>query len=285
MRVLILGSRGFIGANLARELARDFTLCDDSGVDVTVSGSVHATFESARPDIVVLAAGIAGIDRCEREPECAERVNVSGAIHVARECAQAGARLLFLSTAAVFDGTRHGYTEDDPVSPLSVYGRTKAQAESRLAEMLPEAVILRLALVLGRAMRLGTNSLVDKLANSFEQAKTVAAPVEEFRNPIDTRTLAQWIAALVCLPEARGIFHAGSCDSVSRYDLVRQLAKAMGYSEGLAIPQAEPMPGRAPRGRDHFLIPEKLATLCRIPAPGWRQVVERCTHATAESAL
>lgn len=285
MRILILGSRGFIGSNLARHLAGAFTLCDDAGIDITSEAAVRAGLERSAPDLAVLAAGIADIDRCEREPELAERVNVQGALSVARACAAGNVRLQFLSTGAVFDGARHGYTEDAPVSPTSVYGRTKVQAERGIAGILPQAVILRLSLVLGRTVRPGTNSLVDKLAGSFRQGKTATVPPDEYRNPIDMQTLGAWIAALARLPQAAGIFHAGAADSVSRWDLVRSLAVALGYSEQLVVLQNGPIPGRAPRGRDHFLISDKIAELSGIPAPSWQLVAERCINATAESPV
>ena len=285
MRILIPGSRGFIGANLARGLAGGFTLCDDSGIDITSAADVEAGIARTAPDLVILAAGIADIDRCEREPELAERVNVQGALNVARVCADHSIRLQFLSTGAVFDGARHGYAEDAPVSPVSVYGRTKVEAERAIAELAPDAAILRLSLVLGRSARPGTNSLVDKLAESFRHGKRAVVPPDEFRNPIDAGTLTQWIAALARLPGARGIFHVGSSDSVSRWELVRQLAVSLGYSEDLVTLQAGSIPGRAPRGRDHFLISDKLAKLSGIPAPSWRQVAERCIDAIAESAV
>lgn len=283
-RLLILGSRGFIGSWLARELAGEFTLCDDSGVDVASAASVGNCFKRNAPEMVVLAAAIADIDRCQREPALAEAVNATGAGHVARECAAAGSRLMFLSTGAVFDGTRSGYAEDDPVSPLSVYGRTKARAESIVESQAPDAVILRLALVLGRGPRAGTNSLVDRMQASFSKGEAVSVPADEIRNPIDAGSLCRFARELLVRREATGTFHVGSRDAVSRYELAREIAAQMGFSPELVRPQNGPAGGRAPRGRDQFLIPARLEGLCRIAAPGWREAAERCVHATAESA-
>ncbi len=63
------------------------------------------------------------------------------------------ARLLFTSTAAVFDGSKHGYREEDEVAPLSVYGKTKAWAENAVRSLLPSAIVIRFALVLGFARK------------------------------------------------------------------------------------------------------------------------------------
>ena len=75
--------------------------------------------------------------------------------------------------------------------------------------------------------------------------------------------------------DARGIFHAGSNESVSRYELNVKLAKRMGYSVDLVQPQTQPAPGRAPRCLYHFLLTDKLRTVCNTPIPNCDEVIER----------
>ena len=258
-RLLIAGSRGFVGGHL-KMAAGCMMVCDDAGLDITDPASVRAVFERERPDAVALLAAVSDIDRCQRERELARRVNVDGAVNVARECVRGGAHLIFASSGAVFDGARHGYTEADPPSPISVYGETKARAEAEIGRRLPGAAIVRLSLVLGFARRDGTNSLLNKLAAGFRTGRRVAAPVDEFRNPVDVRTVAEcflWLAA----SDHAGVWHLGSTATLSRYDLVMRLAARMGYPETLVTAQTAPIPGRAPRGRDHFLIPGRLRAL------------------------
>lgn len=287
---MVIGARGFIGEHLAGRAAGSHNVIrgdleaaadDDVKIDITSAASVCEAFDRVRPDVVALLAALSDIDRCEREPAAAEAVNVHGAELVAQECARTGARLIYTSSAAVFDGARHGYKEDDPVSPLSVYGRTKAGAEKAIAAALPSAIIVRLALVLGYGLRRGTNSMLDTLAASLQAGRKVAVPTYERRNPIDAGTLCEFILDLAARPEARGIFHLGATDSMSRYSLVARLAEKMGYSPGLVTPQHEPMPGRAPRGLDHFLISDRIRRLCRRPIPNCEQVIERSLHGTA----
>src|SRR5579864_5281488 len=143
-RLLILGSNGFVGGWLAHLAPGVFDLLQpDSRIDITDSAACDAAIQRLRPNVVALLAAVSDIDRCERDPALAEAVNITGAGNVARACRDAGARLMFASTGAVFDGTKSGYTEDDPPCPVNVYGRTKALAEQAVASTMPDAAIVR----------------------------------------------------------------------------------------------------------------------------------------------
>ena len=289
-KLFVIGAHGFVGEHLALGGAErwDVTGGDlraesdhEVSIDVASATSLAAAFERVRPQVVVLLAAMADIDRCESEPKLAEAINSDGAEFVARECARTGARLIYFSSAAVFDGTRHGYRESDTPTPVSVYGGTKATAEQRISSLLPGAAILRLALVVGRGLRPGTNALLDKLQAGFAAGRSVVAPTYELRNPIDVSTLCNFVLDIAARPEARGIFHLGATESASRFDLVTRLAERMGYSRALVSPQTEPIPGRAPRGLDHTLVCERIRTYSSRSLPTLDEVIERSLYVSA----
>jgi dTDP-4-dehydrorhamnose reductase len=281
-RLMVIGSRGFVGAHVRAATRQRFDLISDTGIDITRADTVRAAFTGQQPEIVVLAAAISDIDRCERERERAEAVNVIGPKIVSEECARIGARLLFTSTGAVFDGRRHGYTEDDLPLPLSVYGDTKARAEEIVLRTLPTAAVVRLSLVLGFGLSAGTNSILDKLVVSLRALQQICVP-DEYRNPVDIETLCWFLLALADQPEKHGIYHLGSSDSRSRYDLVMGIARRINIPEPQVVRQAESIPGRAPRGRDHFLISAKIAAACGAPVPTSEETLERCINAVTKS--
>src|SRR5882724_5304843 len=99
-RLMVIGSRGFVGAHVAAAAGHRFDLLPDAGIDITRAETVRSAFDQHRPEIVLLTAAISDIDRCQREPERAELVNVTGAEIVATECARIGARLIFTSSGA-----------------------------------------------------------------------------------------------------------------------------------------------------------------------------------------
>lgn len=289
--MLIIGARGFVGMHAARAAADTFEVfrgtrdaeADPTSVpiDITEASSVNAAFRSVKPDVVMLLAALSDIDQCQAQPELAFSVNVRGPEHVANACARMNARLAFTSSAAVFDGREHGYAEDAPRTPLSVYGETKARAETAVLGLLPSAIVLRVALVLGFAGRAGTNSVLDTWVANWTSGRAVTSPTFEYRNPIDVSTLCRFMQQLLCRKDTRGIFHAGSTDSVSRYELSMKVARRMGYPSNLVEPQTQPKPGRAPRGKDHFLLTHKIAAACGLPVPSCDEVIMRCVNEAA----
>jgi dTDP-4-dehydrorhamnose reductase len=291
----MIGARGFLGTFVAQQASSLYEVIrgdrsredDDTHVviDITDASSVRAAFAQSRPDAVILLAAISDIDRCEHEPDLAINVNLYGAENVANACARSGARLLFTSTGAVFDGLKHGYHEEDEVSPLSVYGETKAKAELRIKALVPGAIVARVSLVLGRTGKAGTNSLIDSMIRRWGAGETLSASVTESRNPIDAVTLSQWFVELLADERNNGIFHTGSTDSMTRYELARAIGDRLRVSADLIKEELEPAPGRAPRGADHLLLTDKISRICTTQPPSCQEVIERSLNEVAEGSL
>lgn len=284
--MLIIGARGFLGTYLARGAAEAYEVIRGNrvapvepghiAIDITDRQSVRSAFEQTKPDIAVLLAALSDIDVCEKDRERALAVNLHGAEHVARAAAQTHARFLYTSSAAVFDGRKHGYTEDDPPTPLSFYGETKTRAEAAIQTLIPSAIVLRFGLVVGFAGKAGTNAMLDNLVQRWSVGTPTLLPDFEFRNPIDAATLSRFMLELLEKENISGIFHVGATESISRYELGVMLAARAGHSGGLVRPQKEPSPGRAPRGADHFLLTHKLKAICDNSIPTCNEVIERC---------
>jgi dTDP-4-dehydrorhamnose reductase len=285
-RLLIIGGRGFLGMHAVKAAADAFEVirADRNGtgqsesveVDIADASSVDRAFRQARPDFVLLLAAMSDIDRCERSPEQAFAVNARGVENVANACARTNARLLFSSSAAVFDGKKHGYKEEDAISPLSVYGKTKAWAENTVKTLTPSAVVIRFALVLGFARRSGTNAMLDSVMERWKAGEPVSFSRREVRNPIDAVSLSKIMIDMLADHHANGVYHVGASDGISRYELGKRLAARAGVSADLVRPQDDAVPGRAPRGKDHFLRTEKIRTIYNLEVPTSDQVIERC---------
>ena len=288
---MIVGARGFLGSFVAARAAASFHVAradrDLAAPETTVAldlespHTIAQAFAEVCPHAVILLSAIADIDKCQQLPELARAVNLHGAELVAEACLRSRARLLFTSTGAVFDGLQHGYTEDDPVSPCSFYGGTKAMAEAAVLARVPDAIIVRPSLVLGRAKRAGTNSLVETLLRRWTAGETVKASAREWRNPIDADTLASWIVALIADPAIRGIFHAGSADVLSRLEIAQRLAALSGIPPTQVAEEPETPAGRAPRGPHHFLLTAKIGRVLGTQPPASDTVLKRSLHATA----
>lgn len=222
-------------------------------VDITDKDAVEKVIEGLHPTAVVNVAAIADIDLAEREKELARKVNVDGARNLAESCARRGIRYIFFSSDAVFDGEKSSYNEDDPPSPVNYYGATKMAAEQAVFQACPAAAVVRISLVLGYPIESG-NSFFAGLHSKLKEGKDIPVPTYEIRTPVDVYTLSECVLEL-CENDFSGVMHIGATDSISRYDLTRELARQMGYDDKIIKPQSssEVKTGRAARHKNGII--------------------------------
>ena len=158
-------------------------------LDVSDASAVERAFATTRPDVAFLAVNVpGGVDRCEDHPDEAYDVNVAGTRHVAATAAQHGAALVYYSTDYVFDGKSGPYAEADTPSPVSVYGRTKLEAEQAVQTLAPRHLIVRTTAVYGwdRASRNFAMQVWERVG----AGQSMRAPDDQLCNP----TLAEFLA-------------------------------------------------------------------------------------------
>ncbi|HIE57397.1 MAG TPA: NAD-dependent epimerase/dehydratase family protein, partial [Anaerolineales bacterium] len=159
VRILITGASGLLGLNAALEAADRHTVFGQVNsnaiqtdaftvlqTNLLETGAVEKLLAESRPDWVIHCAAQANLEVCERDPQLAWQLNTEIPRILAKQCRKGGARLLHVSTDAVFDGQRGGYTESDSPNPLSAYARTKYEAEQAVAAENAEAIIARVNL-------------------------------------------------------------------------------------------------------------------------------------------
>jgi dTDP-4-dehydrorhamnose reductase len=226
-------------------------------VDITERDAVDKAIEEVRPDAVVNVAAVADIDKAEQEKDLAWKVNVEGAQVLAESCAGRGIKYVFFSSDAVFDGQGSLYAEEDKPNPVNYYGYTKAEAEKAVLEAHPQAVVIRISLVLGFPVT-GGNSFWAGLESKLKAGQEILCPTDEIRTPVDVTTLSECVLELA-ENDFSGILHIGATDSINRYELIRKLAKKMGFDEGLVRPQGLPpaRPDRAPRHKNGIISVSK----------------------------
>src|SRR5579859_4588071 len=135
--VLLIGAGGLVGHHLLAALGGTRTVAtyrrDPIGagvrLDITDHGSVRRVIRDARPDVIILAAAEAYVERCEREQAATRRVNVDAARVIAEESQRGGSLLVVFSSEYVFDGAAGQYSEGDERRPLNEYGRQKVELE------------------------------------------------------------------------------------------------------------------------------------------------------------
>ena len=256
-RVLVTGASGLLGGRLAELLARSHDMIAmrheapvPSGLDA-VDGdlldgqALDRAFDLARPDAVLHSAAIADPDRCDREPELARRINVDASAEVAARCGRRGLRLVTLSTDLVFDGERALSSEETPPRPILYYGHTKLDAEGAVLAASPDAVILRVALVIGRGYG-SRKTATEAVAASLAAGGRPRLFHDQYRTPIDPDSVADAVTRVFARPVS-GRFHLGGAERISRYDLGQRVARVLGLPEHLERTDEASQPVRRPR--------------------------------------
>lgn len=156
MKLAITGAGGLVGQHLARYFAGgcEVRALLHQDLDITDGAAVNAWCERERPDLIINCA-VLDVDRCEREPQLAEAVNVSGPRHLAEAAQAAGAEVMHFSTNYVFDGRAHGhvYTQAEEAKPINIYGQTKLAGEQAVRAANPRGYVVRTSWVFGVGKR------------------------------------------------------------------------------------------------------------------------------------
>jgi dTDP-4-dehydrorhamnose reductase len=184
---------------------------------------------AVRPSVVFVAAGMTHVDGCEDAPELAGAVNRDGPAALARATRAAGGRTVYFSTDYVFDGIDGPFTEDDPVRPLSVYGRSKAEGERAVLEADDAALVVRTTVVYGAEPH-GRN-FAYQVVNRLRRGEPVQAAGDQITTPTYNPDLAAATTALVDAGVS-GVVHVAGPEVMDRAGFARRLAAAAGLDPG-----------------------------------------------------
>jgi dTDP-4-dehydrorhamnose reductase len=278
MRILIFGATGLLGKELLREWSGDSVVGIGSrDADLRDAGRVAAVIDEYRPDWIVLAAAYTDVDGCESNPEQAFAVNRDGALNIARAAKDSGARLILLSSDYVFDGTKTTpYEVDDLRNPQSVYGRSKAEAEIGLLELLPEVCIVRTSWLFGSGGKCFPDTIL-KLAATRPALDVVN---DQRGCPTYAVDLAQAIIQL-CRKNASGIVHATNAGDCTWYDFACEIVRGAGLATAVRPVSSEQVKRPAPRPAYSVLSAASLRAL-RIEMPSWRDALQRFLYERQE---
>ena len=254
MKVFVVGSRGQLGQSLAETAPAtvDFAGADLPELDILDAAALEARLADERPGFVVNAAAYTAVDKAEDEPEIARRVNVDGARNVAEAACNAGARVIYISTDFVFDGSKGmPYEPDDSPAPLTVYGATKLDGEVAVREATDgDAIVIRTAWLYSR---FGHN-FVKTMLRLMEERDELSVVADQHGTPTWARSLAEVIWAAIGPDLPGGVYHWTDGGEASWYDFaaaIYQEARRSGLLDRdvaiRAIPTEEyPTPARRP---------------------------------------
>lgn len=282
MKILVIGLKG----QLARALIERR---DRPGIDMVTVGRPQIDLErptgiadlvgGTRPDLIINAAAFTAVDRAEDEPDAAHAVNVTGPAAFARAAAASNIPFIHVSTDYVFDGKKGAfYTEADPVSPVNVYGKTKAAGEAAVLAAHPGALVARTSWVYAPE---GTNFVrtMLRLGAERDRLKVVA---DQFGRPTEAGALAD---ALLDLGQALrsgapgGLLHVAAEGDTSWHGFAVAALRGAGLSTPVDEITTADFPTRAPRPADTRLYLSRARDEYSVVLPHWQESLERCLAA------
>lgn len=246
--VLVLGSGGFLGSEIARAL-----LLTDGAVTLHVrsrGGAVElgppvveadladpvrvaALLDDIRPDIIINCAALADVEACERNPDLADALNRQLPAQLATWTAGTDRRLVHVSTDAVFDGRGGPYATDTPTSPINVYGRSKRDGEVAVLGTDPFSLVARTNIV-GWSPT-GTRSLLEYFHSHLARDERVAGFFDIHFRPLPVHwfwpTCERFLAT-----RTAGLVHLTGPELVSKHEFGRRVAIAFGFDPTLVVP-------------------------------------------------
>jgi len=227
MRVAIFGATGMLGQALLRQWKDDEIVpLGSAQADIRIPDQVRKAIEQAKPDWTVLAAAYTDVDGCEINPTLASAVNTRGAMNVAKAAALAGSKLVFISTDYVFDGKNTSpYETNHARNPINAYGRSKADAEEKLAEILPDCCIVRTSWLFGPGGKCFPDTIL-KVAATRSQVEVVN---DQRGCPTYTFDLADAIVRL-CRSDAKGIVHCTNAGDCTWFEFAQEIIRQAGLT-------------------------------------------------------
>ena len=272
-RIVITGAGGQVGRILAEAAGRrglDVLALTSSQWDITDAGAAEEFVASG--DVVVNCAAYTAVDGAESDPERAHAVNAVGAGNVARACANAGARMIHISTdyvfSGAFDAAPRPYDVDDDTGPLSVYGKTKLAGEQAVHAALPDAHVVRTSWVYTGA---GSDfvGVMRRLAAGDQPVRVV---VDQTGSPTYSVDLVAAILDITERTEAPPLLHVANEGAASRFEQARAVFEGVGADPERVRPVGtEDMPRPAARPPYSALSGRAARAAGLAPLRPWRE--------------
>lgn len=240
MKILLTGSNGLLGQKLvdlclAQEIpflatsmgSNRNSKCPEihyQVLDITDEANIVEVLSAYQPTHVIHTAAMTNVDQCELHPEACDLVNRQSVQMLANYCRLHQIHFQLLSTDFVFDGLAGPYIEEDQPNPLSVYARSKVEAEKivQSAQDLSFSIV-RTIIVYGEAENLSRSNLILWAKTALEKGEPLQVVDDQFRAPTWASDLA-WACLRICQLNQTGIFHISGPETLSIYEIVLRIA-------------------------------------------------------------
>jgi len=270
--ILITGGTGLLGKGMEETAPRgvrifsvhlrDYAVSDWRArhlvLDIRDKRAVDRLFARRRFDAVIHAAGIASVDYVEKHYAESLESNIVGTLNITSACRKNGIHLVYISTNAVFDGTKAPYLESDPLRPINKYGQIKAECERLVQETLTRFTIARPILMYGWNHVVSRPNTATWIYDKLMRGETVQIVKDVYENPLFNLQCARALWAVV-RKQPSGVFHVAGKDVVNRYQFALKIAEVFGLDASLLKPvESSFFDGIAPRPKNTSFVTTRM---------------------------
>lgn len=286
MKIFITGFKGQLGYEVDKELKKrgynDILAVDIEQMDLTVKSDVEKVIFDYKPDVIFHCAAFTAVDKAEEDEfkDVCKKVNVDGTSYITSCAKQLGAKLFYISTDYVFDGTKEGlYEVDDLVNPKSIYGLTKYQGEEIVRNTLEKYFIVRTSWVFG----INGNNFIKTMLKLSETKDELNVVSDQFGSPTYTLDL---VKLLVDMMETNkyGTYHVNNEGYCNWADFAEFIFKTANKNVKVNHITSLEYPQKAYRPRNSRLSKSKLDLEGFKRLPSWEDATTRYINELEESS-
>ena len=276
--ILITGSHGQLGNEMQQAATRfpafRFIYTDVEDLDICDKAALDAFVKANAVNVIVNCAAYTAVDKAEDDVELCYKINAEAVRNIGEVAHQNGLKVVHVSTDYVFDGTNYvPYSEDQAVSPNTVYGKSKLAGEQALMETCEQAVILRTAWLYSSF----GNNFVKTMIKLGTERDSLNVIFDQIGTPTYAADLADTILKILSHETfTPGMYHFSDEGVCSWYDFTKTIHRIAGISCDVRPIETKDYPARTPRPHYSVLNKAKIKTTYGIVIPHWEESLERC---------
>ena len=273
MKVLVTGVGGQLGYDVIKELKKRNIDCigaDRAEFDITDFNAIYKFITNYMPDVVIHCSAYTAVDKAEDEPELCHIVNAVGTENIAKICKENDAKMIYISTDYVFDGTKKGYYEvDDMPNPINVYGKTKLEGELAVQKILEKYFIVRISWVFG----INGNNFVKTMLRLGKERSELNVVADQIGSPTYTADLAPLLVDMM-QTDKYGIYHATNEGECSWAEFAEGIFKVAGMDVKVNCITTAEYPTKAKRPVNSRMSKGKLVECGFRKLRSWDEAVK-----------
>ena len=278
MNILITGCNGQLGNEMQllekQHAEHTYYNTDVHELDITNQEAVEAFCSEHHIDGIVNCAAYTAVDKAEENADVCHLLNATAPGYLAEAMGQRGGWMIQISTDYVFDGTNHRpYVETDPVSPNSVYGRTKLAGEQSVMRLCPQSMVIRTAWLYSTF----GNNFVKTMIRLGKEKPELGVIFDQIGTPTYAHDLAVAIFAAISQGVTPGVYHFSNEGVISWYDFAKAIHRIAGI-EGCRVRPLHTAEYPTPASRPHYSVLDKtkIKQTYHLEIPYWETSLEKC---------